>query len=509
MKIQKIMKNNIRSICQIILLLFAEYTVYGTTIQVQNPGSNTDIQPNIMIALSNAVNGDIISIPTGTFVLNKNITVTKFISFKGGGIGKTILYRSETVSDNTLFNDNAWLAMFKFDINKVTPSNITITDITFKSKKPGIKVGDGLSLAADIGIKITNCINFVIARCRFENFGNAAIYVNHADTIASGLICKNEFYHNSKGFDGLGLGYGVVIYGANKQWVSNPKFGSKNFIFIEDNTFDFHRHAIAAGGCALYVARYNTITNNIISEFATTQAIDAHEARGGTLGNSNYFSTRAIEAYNNNITNTTFHDGTPIVPGQNVSKLIERAIAIRGGEALIYSNTIKGYRFGGGLDIATFPWGTSYPLPYSTGYLSGLALGTGHSGTNTIEGDGDVFYWGNNFTPYDNSKNSIDFYNYNQPYYVFERDYHLRAKPGYMAYKYPHPLQSIVRNQSCSTDINSDGITSNSDLAQLLVKMGKYCGTDFCPTDVNKDGITSNNDLLLLLDRFGSNCVTH
>jgi len=442
----------------IVLFLIVITSVSAKTIQVTNPGNNNDIQPAISSAVNSAADGDLIVVPAGTFVFNKNVVITKFISFKGAGIGKTVFYRDKSVADNLLSTNTSWETILKFNINKDIPSNITVSGITFKSKSPSLVAGDGGSLAADMGIQLINCVDFVIYNCRFEYFGNAAISVFHRDTIARGLICKNEFYRNAKGFDGLGLGYGVVLYGENKKWMATPKFGSANFIFIEDNTFDYHRHAIAAGGCALYVARYNTITNNIISQFSTTHAIDAHEARGGSLGGENYFSTRAIEAYNNTIINTTFHDGTPIVPGQSVSKLIERAIAIRGGEAVLYNNTIKGYRFGGGIDLVSIPWGSTYPIPYSAGYLSGLALGATHTGTSTSQGAGDVFYWGNKFTSYDNYSKSVDFYNYQTKYFTQNRDFHLVAKPGYTPYTYPHPLSVIT------TDINENDTKVNIDV---------------------------------------------
>ena len=130
--------------------------------------------------------------------------------------------------------------------------------------------------------------------------------------------------------------------------------------------------------------------------------------------------------------------------GQQVDRLIERAIAVRGGEALVYNNTIKGYRFGGAINIGDLPWGDSYPIPYSVGYLSGLALGSNHSGTNSTQGRGDMFYWGNKFTPYGDPTDSKDFYNYNPQYFIQGRDYHLVPKPGYVPYTYPHPFSIIA-----------------------------------------------------------------
>ena len=90
-----------------------------------------------------------------------------------------------------------------------------------------------------------------------------------------------------------------MVYGTNNKWIKNPRFGSSNFIFIEDNIFDYHRHSVAAGGCALYVARHNTITNDIITS-GYSSALDGHEARGAGNG-SNTYGTRAVEAYSNKI----------------------------------------------------------------------------------------------------------------------------------------------------------------------------------------------------------------
>lgn len=218
--------------------IFLLSSVNAAVIYVTNPGDNMDIQPNIQAAVDSADNGDIIFIPAGTFVFNDSVLITKFISFKGAGIRSTILKRPESVPDIFLI----FRSMFNFDINDTASSYIVVSDITFKSKS------DSSSVALDFGIKMNKCVDFFITRCRFERFGRAAVYVKHTDTLAGGLISNNEFYHNSKGSDGLDWGYGIEIYGDNYKWVDSPEFGTDNFIFIENNKFDYHRHAIAAGG---------------------------------------------------------------------------------------------------------------------------------------------------------------------------------------------------------------------------------------------------------------------
>ena len=410
---------------------------------VPDPGNNNDIQPNLQTAVNSAENGDVVILPAGQFVINKNVVITKFVSIKGQGLEKTILYRSESVSDKELSNSKDWYAILKFDINSNISSRIVVSDLTLRSKKPSKVDGDGLSTAADMGISMIKCVDFIITRCRFEYFGNGGVSIVHDDSIVGGLIYKNEFIHNVKGYRGLGLGYGVVIYGTNKKWLDNPRFGSSNFIFIEDNLFDYHRHSIAAGGAALYVFRYNTVNNNNIGEWAS-QAVDAHGANTKP-GSENYYSTRAVEVYNNWIVNKTFIDGNLISPGQHPDKLVEKAICLRGGEGVIHNNYIEGYRFGVTLTI-TFPENApeKYVIPYQEGYLSGIKYGQDHSGTEGEKGNGDVFIWDNNFDFYapTNAANT-SFYNYAAKFIKEGRDYHLSKKAGYKSYIYPHPLERV------------------------------------------------------------------
>src|SRR5262249_20896351 len=144
----------------------------------------------------------------------------------------------------------------------------------------------------------------------------------------------------------------------------------------------------------------------------------------------------------NLIVNTTFYaDGrSSIVPGKPLAWLVEPAVAIRGGEALLYDNYIDGFRFGLTVN-ASFPDddpSSSYPIRYASGYLSGLALGPGHTGIDLPEGDGDLFYWNNSFTSYDTGGNSVEFHNYKPSALKLDRDLHPVAKPGYATFAYPH-----------------------------------------------------------------------
>lgn len=408
------------------------------TIFVTNPGNDNNIDYNLQTAVNSANNGDIVVIPSGSFTLSGTVTINKFVSIQGAGISATTLYRSESIPDNQISND---VSMLYYNINSKLSSNIVVADMTLKSKIPATISGGTGSTADDVGIFFIKCVDFIVTRCRFQYFGDGGIDIIHHDDLARGLIYGNQFYHNAKGWDGSGLGYGIAIYGENLKWVDKPRFGTSNFIFIEDNVFNFHRHSIAAGGNALYVARYNNIGDNIIATDSSTHAIDTHAGRGGSLGTENYFGSRATEIYNNTIVNTTFYSGLPIVSGHNVNEVIELAIGIRGGESLIFNNTISGYRFGCGAHTDYTAFGTTYPLPYVYGYPSGSEFGTGHTGTDSRRANGDMFFWNNTFTPYaySGSSSSVDFWIYDSQYFTLHRDFHYEAKPYYLPYTYPHP----------------------------------------------------------------------
>lgn len=389
-----------------------------------------DITKNIQDAINAAAPYDTIRVPQVESIVTGKIVCSKPVVLIGAGIGKTILKRDESVSDSIL---TSWGPMFSFDINSEIKNNLTISGITFKSKRPLKIAGDGGSLAADAGIMINRCVGFEIVNCRFENFGNGAIIVSHDDSILQGWIHNNEFYHNMKGLDGLGLGYGVVVYGANKKWVVDPRLGSSNTIFIENNIFDRHRHTVAAGGCGIYCFRNNKVYNNYLLSTPYDHAEDGHDGRGGKIGNANYYSTRAAEIYGNDLINNTFYDGTPIVDGKSASMLTEACIGWKGGDLLCFNNKISGFRFGLGMGaLSYFPWGKVYPIPYSAGYLSGLKFGSSHTGIDAGKGDGDIFDWDNAFSTYNTQCSS--FYNYDPASFKSERDYHLYIKPGYVPY---------------------------------------------------------------------------
>ncbi len=408
---------------------------------LQNVKNDIDIQPILQEAVDKARDGDIIVLPEGEFYVGKTVVITKFISLRGQGLKKTILYQSQATPDSVLRQRDR-NNIIRYDINKETPSNIVISDIGFRSKRPSVVSGDGGSTARTSGITLIGCIDFIIERCRFEYFGNSGISVRHQDTLARGLIRNNEFYYNA----GAGLGYGVTVYGSNDQWIPDPKFGTSNFIFVEDNIFDFHRHSIAANSGSLFVFRHNKVLNNIAASGG--HAIDVHEARQTPYG------SRAMEVYNNVLINTTYTDSTPIIKGVMRSPsggVLETAgIAIRNGDALVFNNELKGYACA--VSLSNWYWGRTvqpYPMPYSPGYLSGKLLGPDHSGIDSAASRGDAFIWNNTNDPFLEGKNDTTalFRNFEPDWWKEGRDYHFQPMPGYQPYPYPYPVRARDRSE--------------------------------------------------------------
>jgi hypothetical protein len=441
----------------ITLLLLSAFISNAAIINVANPGNGTDIYTNLLAAFNAAATkGDVIVVPAGNWFMTGNITTTKMVSLRGAGIGVSTIIRSESSSDANL---ESWFSMITWNINSDKNSGIDISGITFKSKipsligttttSPPIAPSDGYSLAGDAGVKIVSAINFRIHHCRFENFGAGATYIVHRNYIASGLIDHNEYYHNAKGKDGLGLGYGCVVYGDDTQWLPTVVMGSSNFIFIEDNTFDYHRHSCAGAKGDLRVFRYNTVRFNIISP-NQSHAVDMHED-----GGSNAYGSRALDAYHNRIINSTMTDGIrPMYNGSNSDSVEERAIGITNGYACIHNNYVSGFRFAVGIVSPSAHSSGVYPYRHQPGAESGRRYGASHTGTRKgKEGAGDLFEWTDTLQIWTLSNGGYcqKFWNYESTVYggyvgdMFsdDRDFHRDTpEPGHKDYTYPHPLQS-------------------------------------------------------------------
>ncbi|MFI5404897.1 MAG: hypothetical protein ACHQ1D_00140 [Nitrososphaerales archaeon] len=469
-----------KNILLYILLSFLFFDANATKRFVASTAEDADISSAIATQISAASTLDTVVLPPGNYKIGSNIDCSKAISFLGSQSKiPTVLYVAST---RTLTANDY---MLEIDVESATLRNITVSYITFKSKNPSITPNDGGDTIDDFGLRIVKCNGFIVHHCNFYYFGDAGLYVSHYDTQANGLITQNNFIECAKTYNSLLLGYGVVVYadGAPGVWASVTP-GSSNSIFIENNYFIGCRHAVASNYGSLYTARYNTVQSNLNSS-----AFDAHESPA-----TNEAGSRLTEIYNNVITNeyfpitrfansaaraafAPFHagdhyavqedtrvtyvstgtsagnwavatlpistkNGSPIYAFKNYLELTEIAIRIRGGEALIFNNRIRGFK--NGIDIIdNYHIDVTYPINFGIGYASQLNYNSSHTGTDAAHGEGDLFYWNNDIDIYNSSCKVFD--NLDPTLYTIERDYHSVKKPGYVPYIYPHPYNSFVK----------------------------------------------------------------
>jgi hypothetical protein len=409
----------------------------GEVIYVTSPGNGNSINSNFNSALSQAQNGDVIVLPAGNFIVTSQLSVNKFVSIIGHGSGS-----GGTMLQKQVGSSFSYVIRYDDNYNPGPNEFLVISGIYVR----GYDVS-----RTDVGLFIQQD-NFVVTNSKFEEFGFAGIYVKHDEDEPHGVIYNNEFIHNCRN----DLGYGVSVIGRDTEWIDDPGFGTDKFIFIEDNYFSEHRHSVASSGTGKYVARYNTIIDNICQG---AHSIDMHEARCASLGSGNHFAARAAEIYGNNITNyrvRDIHGGVPIVPNGNIEQLSFSGVGIRGGEAVIWDNYIEGFVYGVRLYIqpSSGECGTPYPMLTQIGYQSALDYGSSHTGTDASHAAGDVFSWSNTFKNYDSTDRSFSDWNsrgtsstYPDSMLDANRDYHLVAKPGYTPYTYPHPLRVSVEQK--------------------------------------------------------------
>lgn len=443
---------------KIFLLSFLfSLVAHAAVITVVNPGNNNNLNTNLNAAVSAAVIGDTVQIPTGVFkITTANITINKAISLCGSAPG-TVLYRDEAYTDGDLNYET----MITFNINSRIPCGVEVYNLELRSQIPLINAGDGGSLTLDVGLKLVNATGFKVYNCTFKWFGDSGLQIRHYDDVCHGLIYNNVFDTNTKGLDGLGYGYGVVIYGQSLKWVDEPGYGTDNFVFIENNTFYNHRHSISSAGCARFVFRYNFIQNNRLNS-PYWQAIDAgHQAREDSPG-TNRHGTAVAEIYGNKVTNTTRIDGvTAMANGCPSSQMEERGIGIMNGHVLCYNDTFAGVRFPIGFiqnESTTYP----YPFPEQVGAKSGKREGRSGAGTDLYSTEGNAWVWDISHIVYTLASGAITqkMFNYtaavyggpgvSTDYIAPGRDYNYNsgtagagAKPLYTPYPHPHPYRNM------------------------------------------------------------------
>jgi hypothetical protein len=335
-------------------------------------GTDEDIRRFVQDADATGV----VHIPAGCWEITTAITIPDGTQVVGAGMDETILYRNP--------NKSRGMSLPIFRVRGQPGQGGThISGIAFVGVRNTQDTGE------DYGVTLANCTGYRVDHCYFEGFGSTAVEVRGQ---SRGVVDHCIFVDNFKqGIDNLG--YGVAVYGAN-EWAADPPLGTVEANYVEDCMKVGSRHAIASSAGAHYVFRHNVVQANVVAH-----AVDAHG-----MGWGNARGTRAVEIYANVIENP-------------VDKWA--GVVIRGGDGVVFGNTIKGYR---NPVLLVVEWGTPE------------ALKSTYPAFDQIR---DLWIWDNT----DGRGTAEPVVDETAVGWVEEgRDYFTDPKPGYKPYIYPHPL---------------------------------------------------------------------
>ena len=357
---------------------------------------------DVQAAVNAAEPGDTVVLPAGTYNgFNTQINMPNGISIRGQGKNSTIL--RETYNNG--------------DYHVVFAVNYDNTESSYPIKFHDFTIHGNNAQRRDFGIfvKGDDVEDIQVYNMGFYNFGYAAIYLGGW---IRGVIYECDFIDNW--WPGLGYSVSVVmeVTGDNGQgeWVWNqypsntdPGWGGKEFVFIEDCYFSGGRHYVDATYGGRYVFRYNALDENHIGDSNYAAHINTHHG-----ANVPFYGARAIEVYHNTINIGHYEDG----------------IVLQSGDALIWNNSVYGI-ISGKHGIMLAPGGcTQNPADYPVEAQPRMTYIWSNTENNE---DSDWDEW-------PTADPGVG--NYCPELVQKDRDFFLMPKPGYTPYPYPHPLRT-------------------------------------------------------------------
>ncbi len=200
-------------------------TVYNSN------GSRADVQAKI----DAASDGDVVTIPSGTFTWTSNVTITKSITLTGC---TTVNPSARTANDLTIIRDDVatdWTPTIS--IQPATGRVVRVTGITFQ---PGSRTAVLLGGAVNIygpqatAVRLDNCHFFALYRTSGVFVGSPVYGV--MDHCLFSYLTSNPYTQSilvrMPNWNGDTNGAG------DRSFSDYPWFGTEKFFFIEDNTFD-------------------------------------------------------------------------------------------------------------------------------------------------------------------------------------------------------------------------------------------------------------------------------
>lgn len=472
-------------------LVFGGYTSCGSNCYLANTPSASDVQSAISAADS-AYGGEV-RIPAGSATYSSNVTLWSALNhdlkITGAGQGEN----GTIITDRTTSG-----SAFSFYVNGTTRFELSNLKLISKA---------GANPDGTLSVRGTSP-NVVVHDMTFDmtgiNGGRMVSWGNPNDETSGGGVFYNcTWYNPTSSAQGIGL------YGKRSPfWVDNPDWGSAATKYIENSTFNFAGGmgdgALDAYAGAKGVFRYNRVIGTMI----------------GWHGNDSValWSGHSFEIYNNTFSSPSYRVFTGIM--------------IRGGTALIYSNTfdsnypstflLSHYRGCGSWWLAT--WGTNkwcrngYPGDGSydaSGYPCQQQPGTTGAGgltnwpvmewNNSHNGGANNMGFANNanfvaplctspYTQKDHVKEERDFLNHSTCSDGIDNDGdgnvdmgdsqcatfwdgNLKKAQNYTPLQYPHPLRGLTTSGT-SSPATTDVVTTTSTTTPTTIVAGTSTATD-------------------------------
>jgi hypothetical protein len=347
----------------IVTISFGLITASAQSMVWQSDGTPQNIQ---FIHDNRAVDGDTITLPSGTFSWTTHVTITKGVTIQGN---------TTTNSDTGVCND---LTNLVDNINRSTPGGegffhctitsgkaFRITGVTFTGQ------GGNPSTAFNGAIRIDGGSHQV----RFDHLHfTGHLAHNSCMNIGAGIygVIDHVVMDQPSGQNGQQRAYNGTGYG-DLEWTQPAGWGGPNFIFMEDcylnnSGQDF---STAFGWDSLrggrYVVRHCHLYNIELLNHGTDSGGRSRASRGYELYNNDY--------------HWDFHNA-----GMD---------GIRGGAMIVHDNTFDGVAPGGGFNLQNYriancfgsafggatgvnPWDSNDPVLYESGTVAAVVYNAGN-----------------------------------------------------------------------------------------------------------------------------------
>jgi hypothetical protein len=281
-----------------VILILSSFSAFATVYHSDGSAINVQLIHDIQ-----AIDGDTITIPPGSFTWTTTVTISKGITLQGAGL-----------SASHIIDQGSGGAALRVTCSAAHFVRVTGLEFIKSTAHPSgmVQFGGGSSGGRnEVGFRFDNC------KLNFPTTGGRGVY----SVGIFGLID-----HNSIVVSGPGSQQSISVDGSSintdggfTPWTRPLTLGTDKAVSIEDNTFDYTGNdqaedSIDAYSGARVVVRHNTF-------------LSISQGFHGTDSGSNR-SPHSFEIYNNTYINNSSHT--------------IRALTVRGGTGVIWGNTYGG-----------------------------------------------------------------------------------------------------------------------------------------------------------------------